>query len=137
MSTIVEQNETQIPKQRQRQATSTDTVFDDYMVFESIDNDDDPIDCNLEGATSGVEGLDSFEEVFKMSAEVLTVDAIDEGPSDDAEDVFREPDSYDCRRGDICGIRGRTETSIPQSQPFSRTRQGQKKAAQVESSCYN
>ena len=98
------------------------------MVFEAIDSDDSPIECEIASPdkisttmppteTSGVEDLD----------------AIDEGPSDDDEETFREPSSYECRieklveYGYVDALE--LDTTFPESQPYLRTRKRQKKAA--------
>ena len=67
------------------------------------------------------------------SSGVTDLDVIDEGPSDDDEEAFREPSRYGCRMENLeeYGYVDAQElnTTFPGSQPFSRTKKGQKKAA--------
>ena len=130
MSNILDHIETQIAKQQQRQTPPTITMLGEHIVFEPIDSDDSPIKCEI---ASPDEISTTVPPTDTLGVEDLG--AIDEGPSDDEEYVFRDPDIYGCRLDRVVeyGYADARElrTVVPETQPFSRTKKGQKKAART------
>ena len=98
------------------------------MVFESLDSEEGPIECQIEDP-----GHLSKTRPLGETSEVEDLDAIEKGPSDDHEETFREPSSYECRMEKLAeyGYVDAQElhTTFPVSQPYPRTKKGQKKAA--------
>ena len=114
VSNIVDKIQTQIAKQQQRQTPPTITMLDEDLVFEPIDSDDSPIECEI----ASPDDISTTMPPRETSG-VDDLDAIDGGPSDDDEETFREPSGYECRMDKLveCGYVDAQElnTTFPRS----------------------
>ena len=98
------------------------------MVFESIDSDDGPIKCQIDDP-----GHLSRTLPLEETSGVEDLDAIEDGPSDDDEETCRKPSGYECRtetRVEYAYVDAQElNTTFPGPQSYSRTKEGQEKAA--------
>ena len=104
------------------------TMLNEDIEFEPIVSDNSPIECEIAGHDDILTTMPPTE-----TSGVEDLDAIDDGPSDDDEETFREPSSDECRIEKLVeyGYVDAQElnATFPESQPYSRTKKVQKMVA--------